>query len=273
MAFENQLEREEILMQFIDTHAHIYSKKYDSDRDEVIERSKANGIERIYMPNVDVDSIDAMLEAEQRYPEMCIPMMGLHPCDVDKDFEKQLYVMEDWLSKRPFVAIGEIGTDLYWDKGSFDIQREALKIQVEWAKQKQLPIVLHCRESIDETIAIIGEMNDEHLTGIFHCFTGSVEQAREIIEMGFMLGIGGVSTFKNGGLDMVLPEIGLDHLVLETDGPYLAPVPHRGKRNSPEYIPTIAERVGDLTASTVEKVSEITITNANKVFNWGKDEL
>ncbi|AGA76378.1 TatD family hydrolase [Echinicola vietnamensis] len=254
-------------MQFIDTHAHIYSKKYDNDRDEVIERCKANGVNRIYMPNVDVESIDAMLEAEQRYPEMCIPMMGLHPCDVDKDFEKQLYVMEDWLSKRPFVAIGEIGTDLYWDKDSFELQKEALKIQVDWAKQKKLPIVLHCRESIDETIAIIGEMNDENLTGIFHCFTGSVEQAKEIIEMGFLLGIGGVSTFKNGGMDKVLPEIGLEQLVLETDGPYLAPVPHRGKRNSPEYIPIIAERVGDLTASTLEKVSEVTNANANKVFN------
>ncbi|AWW29877.1 hydrolase TatD [Echinicola strongylocentroti] len=254
-------------MQFIDTHAHIYSKKYDDDRDEVIERCKANGVNKIYMPNVDVESIDAMLEAEQRYPAVCVPMMGLHPCDVDKDFEKQLYVMEDWLSKRPFVAIGEIGTDLYWDKSSFDIQKEALKIQVGWAKEKQIPIVLHCRESIDETIAIIREMNDARLTGIFHCFTGTVKQAKEIIEMGFLLGIGGVSTFKNGGLDKVLPEIGLDHLVLETDGPYLAPVPYRGKRNSPEYIPIIAERVGDLTESTMDKVAKTTNVNANQLFN------
>ncbi|GAB3646876.1 TatD family hydrolase [Echinicola sediminis] len=254
-------------MQFIDTHAHIYSKKYDSDRDEVIERCKENGVGTIYMPNVDVESIDAMLEAEHRYPDVCIPMMGLHPCDVDKDFEKQLYIMEDWLSKRHFCAIGEIGTDLYWDKTKFELQKEALKIQVGWAKEKELPIVLHCRESIDETIGLIREMNDDRLTGIFHCFTGTVEQAKEIIEMGFLLGIGGVSTFKNGGLDKVLPEIGLDHLVLETDGPYLAPVPYRGKRNSPEYIPIIAERVGDLTENTLEKVAEITNLNANKVFN------
>lgn len=267
LAFKDSLEREEILMHYIDTHAHIYSKKYDHDRDDVIRRSGENGVKKIYMPNIDVDSIDPMLEAELRYPGVCIPMMGLHPCDVDKDFEKQLYVMEDWLNKRSFAAVGEIGTDLYWDKTQFERQKEALKIQVGWAKARQLPIVLHCRESIDETIGIIQEMNDESLTGIFHCFTGTVEQAKAIIEMGFLLGIGGVSTFKNGGLDKVLPEIGLEHLVLETDGPYLAPVPYRGKRNSPEYIPLIAERVGDLTESLLEKVAEITNFNADKVFN------
>lgn len=254
-------------MHFIDTHAHIYSKKYDDDRDEVVERCRENGVKRIYMPNVDVESIDGMLEAEQRYPDMCIPMMGLHPCDVKKDFEKQLYVMEEWISKRSFTAIGEIGTDLYWDKSTFDLQKEALQIQVAWAKEKEWPIVLHCRDSIDETIELIKMWKDEKLTGIFHCFTGTVSQAKEIIEMGFLLGIGGVSTFKNGGLDMVLPEIGLDHLVLETDGPYLAPMPHRGKRNSPEYIPLIAERVGDLTQNTLERVAEITNLNARRVFN------
>ncbi|WP_200980260.1 TatD family hydrolase [Echinicola sp. 20G] len=254
-------------MHFIDTHAHIYSKKYDSDRDEVIQRCRENGVDKIYMPNVDVESIDSMLEAEQKYPDMCIPMMGLHPCDVKKGFEKELYIMEDWLAKREFVAIGEIGTDLYWDKSLFELQKEALKIQVAWAKEKHLPIILHCRESIDETIEIIKQEKDDRLTGIFHCFTGSISQAKEIIDMGFLLGIGGVSTFKNGGLDKVLPEIGLENLVLETDGPYLAPVPHRGKRNSPEYIPIIAERVGDLTESTIDKVAEITNLNANKVFN------
>ncbi len=267
LAFKDSLERKKILMHYIDTHAHIYSKKYDHDRDEVIQRCGENGVRKIYMPNVDVSSIDAMLEAEHKYPSVCVPMMGLHPCDVDKDFEKQLYIMEDWLNKREFAAVGEIGTDLYWDKTKFELQEEALKIQVNWAKEKKLPIVLHCRESIDETINIIREMNDENLTGIFHCFTGTVEQARAIIDMGFLLGIGGVCTFKNGGLDKVLPDIGLDHLVLETDGPYLAPVPYRGKRNSPEYIPLIAERVGDLTECPLEKVAEITNFNANKLFN------
>src|SRR5690606_33486501 len=190
----------------------------------------------------------------------------LHPCDVDKDFEKQLYVMEEWLEKRPFVAVGEIGLDLYWDKTFFEHQKEALKIQIDWAKKKGLPIILHCRESIEETIEIVKSLNDDELTGIFHCFTGSLDQAKAIVEMGFLLGIGGVATYKNGGLDKVLPLLGLDHLVLETDAPYLAPVPYRGKRNSPEYIPTIAHKVGELTGKGLEAVVETSNTNALLVF-------
>ncbi|MEX2594718.1 MAG: TatD family hydrolase [Anditalea sp.] len=253
-------------MNFIDSHAHIYSAKFNSDREEIIQRSKENGVHKIFMPNIDLDSIDPMLEAEQKYPGVCIPMMGLHPCDVDKEFQKQLYVMEDWLNKRPFAGVGEIGLDLYWDKSYLEHQKEALKVQITWAKEKGLPIILHCRESIQETIEIVRSMNDDQLTGIFHCFTGSLEQAQEIIDMGFLLGIGGVATFKNGGLDKVLPSIGLDKLVLETDAPYLAPVPHRGKRNSPEFIPLIAQKVGDLTESSLDRVSETTNSNATKVF-------
>ncbi|HLT08493.1 MAG TPA: TatD family hydrolase [Cyclobacteriaceae bacterium] len=253
-------------MKYIDTHAHIYSKKFDDDRDEVVQRAVENGVGKIYMPNIDVASIDAMLETELRHPEICVPMMGLHPCDVDKDFEKQLYVMEEWLNKRSFAGIGEAGLDLYWDKTYFEHQKQALKIQIEWAKQKDLPIILHCRESIDETIALVRSLHDERLKGIFHCFTGSLAQAREIIDLGFLLGIGGVATFKNGGLDQVLPELGLEHLVLETDAPYLAPVPHRGKRNTPEYIPLIAYRVGELTGTDLDEVAEATHRNAVGVF-------
>ena len=260
-------------MNYIDTHAHIYSAKFDSDRAEVIQRAVDNGVERIYMPNIDVDSIDAMLEAELRYPGVCVPTMGLHPCDVDKDFDKQLYVMEDWLNRRSFAAIGETGLDLYWDKTFFEHQKEALRIQIDWAKKKELPIILHCRESMDETIALVKSLNDDRLTGIFHCFTGSLEQAQEIVEMGFLLGIGGVATFKNGGLDKVLPELGLERLVLETDAPYLAPVPHRGKRNSPEYIPLIAHRVAELTGADLEAVAEITNRNALSVFKKRENEL
>ena len=260
-------------MDFIDTHAHIYSKKFDSDRDEVIQKGVEMGVKKIYMPNIDVESIYPMLEAEQKYPGICIPMMGLHPCDVDKDFEKQLYVMEEWLEKRPFVAIGEIGLDLYWDKTFFEHQKEALKIQIDWAKKRGLPIILHCRESLTETMDVVRTMNDEQLTGIFHCFSGTVEQAEEIINMGFLLGIGGVATFKNGGMDKVLPSIGLDKLVLETDAPYLAPVPHRGKRNSPQYIPLIAQKIGELTGSNVDVVSEITNLNAVTLFKQPEDEL
>lgn len=253
-------------MEYIDSHAHIYSTKFDSDRDEIISACLKNGVNKIFMPNIDEESIDGMLETEQRYPEVCIPMMGLHPCSVDKAFENQLYKIEEWLTKRSFSAVGEIGLDLYWDKTFFDHQKEALKIQIIWAKEKGIPIVLHCRESIAETIEIVEQLNDDKLTGVFHCFTGSLEQAQKIIQMGFLLGIGGVATFKNGGLDKVLPSIGLDSLILETDSPYLAPVPFRGKRNSPEYIPLIARKVAVLTENSEEKTAEITTANARRLF-------
>ncbi|PRY87649.1 TatD family hydrolase [Mongoliibacter ruber] len=254
-------------MKFTDTHAHIYSNKYDSDRDDVIRHAQELRVDKIYMPNIDLESIDAMLEAELKYPDVCIPMMGLHPCDVKKDFEKALYVMEDWIDKREFAGIGETGLDLYWDKTFFEQQKEALRIQSQWAKQKRWPIILHCRESMDETIAIMQEEKSEDLRGIFHCFSGNLEQAKQIIELGFLLGIGGVATFKNGGLDKVIPELGLDHLVLETDGPYLAPVPHRGKRNSPEYIPLIAQRIAELADVPLEVVSEVTQNNSQRIFH------
>ena len=253
-------------MNLIDTHAHIYSSKFDSDRDQVIEEIRAAGISKIYMPNVDVETIDRMLDCESRYGDLCIPMMGLHPCDVKEGFEKQLKVMEDWLNQRQFAAVGEIGTDLYWDKTTFDIQKEALLIQVGWAKEKELPIVLHCRESIDETIELIEKAHDGKLRGIFHCFTGTLDQARRIIDLGFLLGIGGVVTYKNGGLDQVIPYIGLENLVLETDAPYLAPVPHRGKRNTPAYLPEIARKVGDLLELSVDKVADVTSRNALHLF-------
>lgn len=253
-------------MNFTDTHAHIYSPKFDGDRDEVISRSVQNGVQKIYMPNINVESIDQMLDAESKYPSICIPMMGLHPCDVKKDFDKELYVMEEWLGKRSFSAIGETGLDLYWDKTFFEEQKESLRIHINWAKQKKLPIILHCRESMDETIEIIREEKTTELKGIFHCFSGSLEQAREIIDLGFLLGIGGVSTYKNGGLDKVFPEISLEHVVLETDSPFLAPVPFRGKRNSPEYIPVIAERLSFLTGKTMQEVSTITEQNSQNIF-------
>ncbi|MBN7811670.1 TatD family hydrolase [Algoriphagus sp. H41] len=253
-------------MNLIDTHAHIYSSKFDADRDQVIAEIREAGIERIYMPNVDVDTIDRMLDCESRYGDLCIPMMGLHPCDVKEGFEQQLYVMEDWLSKRSFAAVGEIGTDLYWDKTTFDIQKEALNVQLGWAKNYSLPIVLHCRESIDETIELIEKAQDGSLSGIFHCFTGTLDQAQKIIQLGFLLGIGGVSTYKNGGLDSVIPHVGLEHLVLETDAPYLAPVPHRGKRNTPAYLPAIAQRVGDLLQTSADEVALATKANALNLF-------
>lgn len=255
-------------MTFVDTHAHIYSGKFSADIKEVIERSIDSGVDRIYMPNIDHTTIDGMLELEERYPDVCIPMMGLHPCSVKKDFEKELYIVEEWLNKRHFVAVGEMGTDLHWDKTFWEEQKEAFCIQSEWAVSKDVPIVIHCRETIDETIELVGDINSEKLRGIFHCFTGSSNQAEKILELGFLLGIGGVSTFKNGGLDEVIPDIDIEKLVLETDSPYLSPVPHRGKRNQPSYIPIIAERLADLKNMPLEEVAAQTTSNADHIFNY-----
>lgn len=255
-----------LLMNYIDTHAHIYSSKFDTDREQVMQEIKDAGIERIYMPNVDIETIASMLECEEKYPGLCIPMMGLHPCDVKEDFEAQLQIMKTWLDKRSFAAIGEIGLDLYWDKSYFEQQKQALRIQIGWAKEFDLPIVLHCRDSMDETIAIVKEEHDGKLKGVFHCFTGNLAQANQIIEMGFLLGIGGVATFKNGGLDQVIPQLQIQHLLLETDAPYLAPSPYRGKRNSPAYIPIIAEKIGDYLQLSKEEVALQTKNNALNLF-------
>jgi TatD DNase family protein len=218
------------------------------------------------MPNVDHESIDGMLEVESRNPG-CIAMMGLHPCSVNKDFQRELYTVEEWLSRRKFIAVGEIGTDLYWDKTFWEQQKEAFTIQVNWAKKYGIPVVIHSRESIDETIALVESLQDGHLTGVFHCFTGSAEQAQKIAALGFYMGIGGVATFKKSGLDLVIPEIPLNRLVLETDSPYLAPVPHRGKRNESSYIPLIADKVAELKKITPESLAESTTANARKLFN------
>lgn len=251
---------------FVDTHAHIYHEDFQKDRADMLQRCSEAGVNKIFMPNVDHASIDSMMELESRSGGMCISMMGLHPCSVKKGFERELYIVEEWLGKRSFAAVGEIGTDLFWDKTLFDIQQEAFIVQVNWAKKYSLPIVIHCRESIDETIALVERLKDDQLTGIFHCFTGTLEQAEKITKLGFYLGIGGVATFKNGGLDKVLPELSLDHLVLETDSPYLAPVPHRGKRNEPAYIPLVADKIAALKRVTVEEVKRITTQNALTIF-------
>ncbi|HRK53304.1 MAG TPA: TatD family hydrolase [Cyclobacteriaceae bacterium] len=252
---------------WIDSHAHIYLKEFDHDRAEVLRRSDEHNVQKIYMPNIDHTSIDNMLEVEAKNPEQCISMMGLHPCSVNKDFEKELYHVESWLSKRTFAAVGEIGTDLYWDKTYWEQQKEAFNIQVKWARQYELPIVIHCRDSIDQTIDLVEALHDDKLKGVFHCFTGTQEQAKRITQLGFYLGIGGVSTFKNGGMDTVIPELDVSTILLETDSPYLSPVPHRGKRNEPAYIPIIAERVADLKKITLEELQLATSTNAQNLFS------
>jgi TatD DNase family protein len=255
---------------WIDTHAHVYSDELKKDLDDVLNRARGSGIGKMFMPNIDHTSIDAMLEVEARSPD-CYSMMGLHPCSVRKDFEKELYLVEQWLSKRKFIAVGEMGTDLYWDKTFWEQQKEAFVIQVNWAKKYGLPIVIHCRESIDETIELLAPLLDKNLTGIFHCFSGNAEQAKKIVDVGFYLGIGGVATFKNGGLDSVLPTVPLDRIVLETDSPYLAPVPYRGKRNEPSYIPLIADKVAGIMKVTVDELKTATTQNALEIFKLKTD--
>jgi len=249
-----------------DTHAHIYLKEFAEDRSEMLRQCADEDIKKVYMPNIDHTSMDDMMEVEHRHPDQCISMMGLHPCSVKKDFESELYRVEEWLSKRRFAAVGEMGTDLYWDKTFWEQQQEAFKVQVGWAKKYRLPIVIHCRESIDQTIELLEPLLDGKLTGIFHCFSGNLEQAKKIISMGFFLGIGGVITFKNGGLDKIIPDIDQEKLVLETDSPYLAPTPYRGKRNSPLYIPHIANKIAEIKNISPAEVKLITTRNAMTLF-------
>ncbi len=254
-------------MNLIDTHAHIYSEEFKDDLNAVMDRSLQAGVNRIYMPNIDSTSIDAMLAVEASYPEHCIPMMGLHPCYVNNEFEKELYIIESWINKRKFAAIGEIGTDLYWDNTYWEQQQEAFTIQLNLARQHELPVVIHCRNSLSQTIDMVEKMQDGRLRGIFHCFGGTAEEAARIASLGFMIGIGGVATFKKGGLDVVLPHVDPATIVLETDSPYLAPVPYRGKRNETSYLALIAERVASLMGKTQLEVADITSHNAAKIFN------
>lgn len=251
---------------WIDSHAHIYSHDFDVDRMDMMHRSEEKEIGKIFMPNIDHTSIEAMMDVESKYPSKCFAMMGLHPCSVKKDFQKELYIVENWLAKRKFAAIGEMGTDLYWDKTLWNEQVEAFTIQVAWAKKYKLPIVVHCRESIDQTIELVEKIQDGNLTGVFHCFTGDVVQAEKLVKLGFYLGIGGVATFKKGGMENVIPHIPLDRIVLETDSPYLTPTPHRGKRNEPSYIPLIGSRVAEIRNISVDELKSATTQNALKLF-------
>ncbi len=250
----------------IDTHAHIYLEQFSQDLDEVVAYSRSVGVSHILMPNVDHSTIDEMMEVEEKYRGYCTAMMGLHPCSVKKDFEKTLYLVEEWLDKRPFVAVGEIGTDLYWDKSNFKYQQEAFSIQVKWANQKGIPVVIHCRDSIDETLDLLEPLVEANSSGVFHCFTGNKEQAERIISLGFKMGIGGVVTFKNASLDQTLKEISPEHLVLETDSPYLAPVPYRGKRNQPGYLVEILDKLAQVYDMGKEEVENITTRNSHDLF-------
>lgn len=253
-------------MRIFDTHIHLYSEEFKSDLPELLTMAEAAGVERFYMPNIDSTSIESMLELEKKFPGKCFPMMGLHPCSVKANWKEEMLLMEEWLAKKRFSAVGEMGIDLYWDKTFIEEQKIVFRKQVELANHYKLPIVIHTRDSFETAYELLKEIKKESPCGIFHCFTGNAEQAKRVIDLGFFLGIGGVVTFKNGGLDKVLPEIDLKHIVLETDGPYLAPVPFRGKRNEPAYLRMVAEKIAEVKNCSLEEVAEVTTKNAESVF-------
>tara|TARA_B100000809_G_scaffold63808_1_gene60572 strand:- start:2819 stop:3589 length:771 start_codon:yes stop_codon:yes gene_type:complete len=252
-----------------DTHTHLYSEQFNDDIDSVIQTCIEKGITRFFLPNIDSSSIDGMMKLGANFPDNCFPMMGLHPTSVGENYKEELSIVEDWMTKQKFCAIGEIGIDLYWDKTLLKQQQDAFRFQIELAKKYNLPFVIHCRDAFDEIFEILDELNDEKMRGIFHCFTGTVEQANHIINYGdFKIGIGGVVTFKNSGLDKVVEQIDIKHLVLETDSPYLAPTPFRGKRNESTYLLGIAEKVADIYSISIEEVAEITTTSSIEIFGF-----
>jgi TatD DNase family protein len=254
-------------MIFTDTHTHLYSKEFDTDRFSLIQKAIDTGITRLFMPNISSESITGMFEVEKQFPQNCFPMMGLHPCSVGEDAEMQLQTVEEWLGKRRFTAVGEIGIDLYWDKTFFKQQQDAFRKQITWAKKYALPYVIHSRNAFEETMEIVSEYQDQGIKAIFHCFSGNVQQAEQVLASGdFKLGIGGVVTFKNSGLDKVVEAIDLKHLVLETDAPYLAPIPHRGKRNEPDYLILVAKKIAEIKKISLEEVAAVTTENSKYVF-------
>ena len=253
-------------MILIDTHCHLYDEQLIADIDLVIERAVAAGVQKFYLPAIDSTTTVAMLSLEEKFPGKCMAMMGLHPCHVKENFKTELEMVAEWLTKRNFAAIGEIGLDYYWDTSFVKEQQEAFRTQIEWSIQYDLPIVIHTRNSMQETINIVKEYSAKGVRGIFHCFGGSYETAKEIIKAGFYLGIGGVLTYKKAGLAEVLQHIDLEHLVLETDSPYLTPVPFRGKRNESSYLSYITAKLAEVKNISQEEVAAITTANAQKIF-------
>ena len=253
-------------MQLIDTHTHLYVKQFKNDYKETIERAIDKGVNKFYLPAIDSETHEDMLALEAAYPGQCLAMMGLHPCSVKANYEEELKVVENWLKKRHFCAIGEIGIDLHWDTTFFEQQKTVFKRQINWAKLLDIPIVIHSRKSTWEVIEILREEKSDKLRGIFHCFGGTVEEAQAIIDCGFHLGIGGVLTFKKAGLDKTIEAVDLEHIVLETDSPYLAPSPFRGKRNESAYLHIIAEKLATLKKVDLMEIAQVTSENAKKIF-------
>lgn len=256
-------------MTITDTHTHLYYPEFGDSLEVLLEKAGKKNVTRFFMPNVDSTSMQMMYDVNKKFPDNCFMMLGLHPCSVKENYKEELAIVERELNNKKFVAIGEIGIDLYWDKTFFEQQQDAFSTQIQWALEKQLPIDIHCRAAFDETYEIIQQYYGKginHHPGIFHCFSGDIAQAEKVIALGFKLGIGGVVTYKNSGLDKVVDAVDIKHIVLETDSPYLAPVPFRGKTNLPEYIYNIAERVAFIKQMSLSELAEITTKNSVEVF-------
>jgi len=254
-------------MSLIDTHCHIYSSEFDADRQAMLSRAEYEGITKMLMPAIDISTHAQMLGLEDEYPGKCLSMMGLHPCSVKENYLDELSVVEEHFEKRSFVAVGETGLDFYWDLAYTEQQYRVFQRQIELALHYNIPIVIHSRNSIDECIEFVKKNQNGKLKGVFHCFSGSIEQALKITDLNFYLGIGGVLTFKKSGLETVLKQMVLDHIVLETDAPYLAPVPFRGKRNECSYLKYVAEKLAEVKSVTPEEIAEITTANAKELFD------
>jgi TatD DNase family protein len=254
-------------MQLIDTHTHLYLPEFDADRDEAVNRAMSSGVVKMLMPNIDLHSVEQMLSAENRYPDICYPMIGLHPTSVKDDYNSQIDKLENLVTKHKFVAIGEIGIDLYWDKTLLEEQVIAFRRQIAFAIEKGLPVVIHSRESFPQVFSVLDEFEGKGLQGVFHAFSGSIKDAEKATGMGLKLGIGGIVTFKNSGLDKIVKETGPENLILETDSPYLAPVPHRGKRNESSYICIINRKLAEIFGMSEEEVASITFASATGLFH------
>jgi len=251
----------------IDTHCHLYASEFDEDREAMLQRAKDAGVGKFFLPNIDSSSFDSMIALSSSHHE-CFPMMGLHPCSVKENWNQEISAVEKWLMNPDYkwFGIGETGLDYYWDKNFIPDQKKNFQQHIDWARQLHLPIIIHSRDALDDCIEMIRKNKDSTLSGIFHCFSGTLEQAKQIMSLDFYLGIGGVVTFKNGGLDKVMNEIDLNHVVLETDSPYLAPVPFRGKRNESSYLKLVVKKISDIKNIPEEEVGSITTRNAEKVF-------
>jgi TatD DNase family protein len=257
-------------MILIDTHAHLYLNEFDADRSEVIKNAVDHNVKKILLPNIDASSLPGLKELAAQFPEVCLPMVGLHPTSVKANYLDELQIVYKELQENQYIAIGEAGIDLYWDTTFFNEQVDALKTQIRWARTFKLPLVIHSRNSMDEIIEVFESEGPQGISCVFHCYSGNLEQAKKLTSWGYYLGIGGVVTYKKSGLDAIVREIPLEYLVLETDAPFLTPVPHRGKRNESAYIPHIAQKIAELKQCSLSNIAEVTTSNALTLFNLTK---